>query len=44
MQPLLDEVSLPAIDALGLLWTVSSRDWSVFGDKKCIFSEGYFKT
>lgn len=45
MQPLLDDfqVSLPVIDALGVLWTVSSRAWSVFGDEKCIFSEGYFR-
>lgn len=45
MLPLLDDfqISLPVIDALGLLWTVSSRVWSVFGDEKCIFSEGYFR-
>lgn len=34
------QVSLPVIDAL---WTVSSRIWSVVGDEKCIFSEGYFR-
>lgn len=45
MQPLLDDfqVSVPVIDVLGLLWTVSSSVWSVFGDEKCIFSEGYFR-
>lgn len=37
------QVSLPVIDASCLLWTVSSRIWSVVGDEKCIFSEGYFR-
>lgn len=45
MKPVLDDfqVSLSVINASGLLWTVSSRVWSVFSDEKYIFSEGYFR-